>query len=424
MSDLKNRVEVLIQSERTPTLFVHSAYDDFPLTIEAFRLLAHLSRRAGNENHVAQTTYEKMGEVCFRATWPNSTASALRKRAMAAMKELVGFGLVRVESTTGRDGGQGANRYILTHCTEWIPEYQAGPETTVRGTGVHSSGPPQSGRADSPPVRSSGPPQSTPADPPSPAERTHKVILIEGNPYRRYDRVCQNSENPSKPDLELSNLEPPPAILLPDEPKLEPESPPSKTKKVPPRRSKKETARTKSVPKYYPEEFEQFWGDYKTFCIDVEASVALNQTRWEAVESWDNLLAVGEALEAILEGSSWYFECKRQEKKRKGEALGVSHAFRYLRDRKWEAALEHKQAQHQAQQSTTAQCSSLTGAYDRLRVKSQINDFLKMLNWPAVLPPEWQQRTGKLLVSELPPEHAPDFLAMLEREYQALTQAS
>ena len=234
--------------------------------------------------------------------------------------------------------------------------------------------------------------------------------------------MCQNPKI-TEPEPE-PNHEPVTTISLSSQQEPEPTPPSSKKKTAAARRSQKETARTKKIPKHHPEEFEQFWGDYKTFCVDVEASVALNQTRWEAVESWDKLIASGDALEAILEGSSWYFECKREEKKRKGEALGVSHAFRYLRDRKWEAALEHKQAHQQAIAQSPVQSSPLAGAYDRLRVKSQINDFLKMLNWPAVLPPEWQQRTGKLLVSELPPEHAPDFLAMLEREYQALTQAS
>ncbi len=89
--------------------------------------------------------------------------------------------------------------------------------------------------------------------------------------------MCQNPKI-TEPEPE-PNHEPEPVttISLP---------PSSKKKTAAARRSQKETARTKKIPKHHPEEFEQFWGDYKTFCVDVEASVALNQTRWEAVESW------------------------------------------------------------------------------------------------------------------------------------------
>lgn len=113
MSEIENRIQAFAKAKVTPRLSIPPAFDDLPLTVDAFRLLAHLFSRADVENHSTQASYVQIGEACYRATWPNSTKSALRKRAMAAMKELVAFNLVRVETTTGPNGGQGINRYVL-----------------------------------------------------------------------------------------------------------------------------------------------------------------------------------------------------------------------------------------------------------------------------------------------------------------------
>ena len=132
MSEIKDRVDAFVKSERTPGLFIHSVYDDMDLSLEAFRLLAHLSRRSGNDSQEACTSYLSMGKTCFRSSYPNASDQALERRAMKAMKELIGYGLVRVEATTRWDGGQGANKYILTHCKDWNLEYIPGAETTIR----------------------------------------------------------------------------------------------------------------------------------------------------------------------------------------------------------------------------------------------------------------------------------------------------
>lgn len=87
--------------------------DKLPLTVDAFRLLYHLINQAEEEVGGVQASYVQIGEWCYRATYPETSPAALRKRAMNAMKELVALGLVRVETTIGPDGGQGANRYIV-----------------------------------------------------------------------------------------------------------------------------------------------------------------------------------------------------------------------------------------------------------------------------------------------------------------------
>ena len=253
--------------------------------------------------------------------------------------------------------------------------------------------------------------------PPGVTSDTQKDILIEGNPYRRIDHDRVQSEKTKSEDIE-----PVSHSFLSSQPDQTATPPTSKTKKAATRQSKKESARTKKEPKYHPEAFKQFWESYRKFCRDVEASVGLNQTRWEAIESWDNLLGAGEGLEAIVEGTEWYMQYKREERRRKGEAFGVSHAFRYLRDRRWESALEHKRGQQEALEA--APVLAMASAQDRLRVKDRITDFIKILNMTAVLPAEWQQQTGKLLVKDLTAEESVEFLAMLEERYQATTRAS
>ena len=422
MSEIRDRVDALIESERTPGLFIHSIYDDLPLTVDGFRLLCHLSRRSDNDSHIAQTTYEKMGEVCFRATYPRSTAAALRKRAMAAMKELINFGLVRVEATTGWDGGQGANKYILTHCSAWRPEYQPGPGTTARLARVSPETPPQSAGADPPPVRWSGPPQSVLADPPSPLERTHKDILIEGNPYRRIDPVGLRQEktetdpsiDPFKPDGQLSLL---------SQNDLAPEHLTDPEPNVPPPSSQKKKAKTKSkTSKYYPEQFAEIYEEYRQFAKVTSPSIARNQSPSAAAEVWDNLIASGDALEAILEGVRWYIQQEMAAYKRGVKVFGVAHFFRYLKDRRWEAAYEDKQEEQAKHQSSAVQTGPApVSRLDEIRaVRKRMQLLLSILRRPAVLPDDWQQRTGKIYTGDMSHEDAIAYCEFLAQEHQAM----
>jgi cell division septation protein DedD len=103
-------------------------------------------------------------------------------------------------------------------------------------------------------------------------------------------------------------------------------------------------ARRKTEADQSPREFQQLWDDYRQFVIDVGSSVAGNYTKWEAIAQWDALLTEGDAATEVVEGTDWYIQCKKIEHQRKGEALGIPHLHRYLRDRKWEAALDHKRS--------------------------------------------------------------------------------
>ncbi|MBD2019396.1 hypothetical protein H6F43_04255 [Leptolyngbya sp. FACHB-36] len=105
--------------------------------------------------------------------------------------------------------------------------------------------------------------------------------------------------------------------------------------------SRRKQKKQKSSPDRRPEAFEQFWEVYRGFCLEVGSEAG---RRTEAVVAWDALL-LEDCLEALQEGTAYYVEIKHEQFLRKGEAIGVSHACRYLRDRKWQDALDYKRRQ-------------------------------------------------------------------------------
>ena len=77
-----------------------------------------LARRAGKDN-CAWPSYAAIGEQCFRANWPAAGADTLKRHAIAAVNELISFGLIRKEKRTADDGGDATNAYYLTPQKEW-----------------------------------------------------------------------------------------------------------------------------------------------------------------------------------------------------------------------------------------------------------------------------------------------------------------
>ena len=112
--------EIIIRDERTPWFNIHSAYDEMPLSLEAFRALGHLSRRADNNDGCAYPSYTSIGEACFRASYPKSSSTTLRRKAIKAINELIGYGLIRKEIRF-KDGSNEhiGNIYALTHSSSW-----------------------------------------------------------------------------------------------------------------------------------------------------------------------------------------------------------------------------------------------------------------------------------------------------------------
>ena len=48
-------------------IFCHLVIDDLPMSLEAFRMYAHLARKWGNGKFGALGSYSDMGEHCFRS---------------------------------------------------------------------------------------------------------------------------------------------------------------------------------------------------------------------------------------------------------------------------------------------------------------------------------------------------------------------
>ena len=99
-------------------IFIHSELDDFGLSLEAFRVYAHLARRAGRDN-AAHPSYASIGEACFRKNYPKASPATLRRKAIAAVKELLDAGLILRESRTSDQGDPATNHYYLTARSEW-----------------------------------------------------------------------------------------------------------------------------------------------------------------------------------------------------------------------------------------------------------------------------------------------------------------
>ncbi|SMB85871.1 hypothetical protein [Deinococcus hopiensis] len=105
---------------------IHWELDDAPLTVDAFRVYAHLVRCAG-KNGLVFPSYQSIGEKCFRASVGAAANSrSLRNRAMRAMKELVDVGLVlkqtRMRQHRNRQAAHenDSNSYTLTPRRQWV----------------------------------------------------------------------------------------------------------------------------------------------------------------------------------------------------------------------------------------------------------------------------------------------------------------
>lgn len=111
-------VENVVDERDDLPIFIHSELDDLPLSVNAFRVYAHLVRRVGR-NGKAWPSYKSIGEHCFRATIPDAQLSTLRRRAMEAVEELKRVGLISVEKRKDKDKGNTSNVYRLKPRAEW-----------------------------------------------------------------------------------------------------------------------------------------------------------------------------------------------------------------------------------------------------------------------------------------------------------------
>jgi hypothetical protein len=118
-------------------IFIHSAVDDLGLTARAFRVYAHLARRA-DKSGAAWPTYAEMGRVCFAAEFETAgrpiNEATTRRWAIDAISELETRGLVRKFKRLTDAGDQTSNGYELTPQSEWRERSDPGsPRISERG---------------------------------------------------------------------------------------------------------------------------------------------------------------------------------------------------------------------------------------------------------------------------------------------------
>ncbi len=113
---------------------IHSELDDFPLSAEAFRVYAHLVRRAG-KSRKAWPSYQHIGETCFRASYPNAAKSTLKIKAIDAVRELVAHQLIVIEHQTTAKGDATSNVYHITPRSQWTSFRAANFDSTNIRTG-------------------------------------------------------------------------------------------------------------------------------------------------------------------------------------------------------------------------------------------------------------------------------------------------
>lgn len=115
-----------VDDDRKMPIFIHSEVDKFPLTLEEFRVYAHLARIAGKKEFHA--SYASIAKACFRASYPTAKDDTLRRKAITAVEKLEQYGLIRkkVEKDVCT-GVHKRNRYSLTDTDEWKwPEVVSG----------------------------------------------------------------------------------------------------------------------------------------------------------------------------------------------------------------------------------------------------------------------------------------------------------
>ncbi|MBG1268738.1 hypothetical protein [Nostoc sp. WHI] len=117
-------------NRRKRHIYMDSKLDDLPLTMEAYRVYCHLCRRAGCDNN-AFPSYKSIGEACFRGSFPHSPTESLRRKAIAAVNELISWNLV-TKTSREKDGFQTSNHYSLTDLEDWFP-YATKPSSLIRG---------------------------------------------------------------------------------------------------------------------------------------------------------------------------------------------------------------------------------------------------------------------------------------------------
>lgn len=397
--------EILVKDERTPWLNIHRVYDEMPLTVEAFRLLCHLSRRSDNKDGLCRTSYRKIGEACFRASYPKSSPEALMKRAMRASAELKGYGLLRVKPNFADGLGQTSNTFILTHTSEWTLGYEPGKSTNVRG--VDRSG--RGGDVGTPPSH----PCPTPLPSMSYPQDTggiHKVFPLEGDPLEGRECPPEVSDRVQQTSLFDGCLET--RIAVEAEADAHSQSFPPKEKSS----AKKEKPPTDTE---LLAEFEaEFWllkpkkvvpGEEPPFYVvkpvsKGDAEVAYIAARRGTGKHKGRAMAKDDLIEAwAIANSIWAAKVEAE----KSEKQYIPYPARWLNARRWD---------DEDIQSRLDSASPESIEQDEAEVKKAIAVQQRRLGINGQLPKEWKQKTGRVTVGELSLEQLHEYLKWMKEQ--------
>lgn len=405
--------EIIIRDERTPWLNVHSAYDEMPLTIEAFRVLCHFARRANNQTGEAKTTYKSIGEKCFRASFPTTSSNGLRRRAMRAVTELEGFGLVRKAPWYSDCGDLRGNVFTLTHSSDWNLGYDPhDDDTTIRKGGGDMDG--------------------TSATDDTPYQGCDEVVpLVEqsgatgGTEYKGNPHSKSKEGNPSFRDENETGVEDTKGGLFLDSTTNESTCPGSAAKSESVRVQHRGKRKTRSAKEIYDamESFDDFMTFWKWYKDDVTSLPGVSHdggNRAEAGEAWLKLEAnnfFGLGKDAFWQAIALQLEKIKSKKNSKGEVIGILHACRFLGggekgEPDWLVTYE------ESQQTTTRDTSMIVANVETSSLESirqQILAILSELNMTAALPQQVRDATGCKILSELDQGQCVRYLNWLNR---------
>lgn len=102
-----------VNNPDTYPLVMRREYDELPISTNSFRVLMHLARRQGNNQH-CWPSVTSIGQNCFSMESRSPKATACARRASNAIKDLVGNGLITV-TTRNRT----TPLYSLTSPDQW-----------------------------------------------------------------------------------------------------------------------------------------------------------------------------------------------------------------------------------------------------------------------------------------------------------------
>jgi hypothetical protein len=106
--------------------FIHSDLDDADLTIDEFRVAAHLARRMGpiimpngSVRWVAYPSLNSIAKTCFHGTYPGSSIDSLRRKAFQAIEGLKHRCIIEVQHRHSETEGQLSNLYFFNSKEHW-----------------------------------------------------------------------------------------------------------------------------------------------------------------------------------------------------------------------------------------------------------------------------------------------------------------